>query len=451
MTPMKKSVLFVCCFFIFSTCSDFQGVAIPEMDQAAGVYSADIEVAISSDTSGATIYYTTDGTDPTSTSTAYTSPISVAGDGTVLEVRAVAQKAALYDSDIAAETYFIDYSAPTPTPGVTPTATAAPLTWNDQGIVYEASGGEDAYYPSIIYDADGFGSGTPQYSMWYTDGSGGTFLVTSADGSTWSTPTTMVGLTNPHHVQVLYDAACFGALPCNAGTTKYRVWFWNFPTLYDISAIASAESADGITWVSQAAITQNASAKLIEATGWNRGSYGPIFLFYQSVATNTGTNPWNYSYVMYFNGTDGAHEQTGLAYSADGSLWSAYSPYPVLAGSDAGGDDAWDCWSISYGTVLRDAEGFRYFYSARGEDDGSGGCANSSNFVGIGFATSEDGRTFARSGTNPIFHVDDGMTYRDGRIYTPVVVDDGSGALKMYYSARADAGGAKKIGLAILE
>jgi hypothetical protein len=95
--------------------------------------------------------------------------------------------------------------------------------WTDVGIIYSAPAGASAYYPSVIYDANGFGTGTPKYSMWYTDGAGATFLVTSTNGLQWGAPTTMVGLVNAHHIQVLYDANCFGAVPCNAGTTKYRM------------------------------------------------------------------------------------------------------------------------------------------------------------------------------------------------------------------------------------
>ena len=325
--------------------------------------------------------------------------------------------------------------------------------WIDQGIVYSAPFAGDAYYPSVIYDANGFGSGTPGYAMWYTNGSGSVFLTTSIDGLVWGAPATMTGLVNAHHVQVLYDMNCFGAIPCNAGTPKYKMWFWDITKLYEISSIATAKSADGINWVNQAAVTQNAAAKLIQdpdtGVGWNRGTYGPVNLFYQANALNTGTEPWNYSYVMYYDGTDGSVEETGLAYSTDGSYWNAYTVNPVLDGSSVG---AWDCKSSVYGTIYKDSAGAHYFYSGKGEDDGIGGCTFpvSGNFDGIGYAYSaDDGKTWTKSTANPIFHVNDGMPYRDDRIYTPSVVDDGTGILKMYYSAK-EVGGPKKIGLAIL-
>jgi hypothetical protein len=53
--------------------------------------------------------------------------------------------------------------------------------------------------------------------MWYSDGNGAVFVVTSSDGVSWGTPTAVTGLgDDAHHVQVLYDANCFGAIPCGS-------------------------------------------------------------------------------------------------------------------------------------------------------------------------------------------------------------------------------------------
>ncbi len=326
--------------------------------------------------------------------------------------------------------------------------------WADQGVNYTAPSGS-AYYPSVIYNANGFGAGTPEYAMWYSDGGGSAFLATSTNGVAWGTPTTMAGLVNIHHVQVLYDANCFGTLPCNAGTTKYRMWLWDMgaPTIYSISSMAAAESADGINWINQAAVTQNPAAKLVQdpdsGTGWNRGTYGPINVFYQPSATNAGTDPWNYKYVMYYDGTDGSHEDAGLAYSADGLYWNSYTANPVLSGSLTGGSESWDCASAAYGTILKDSSGYHFFFSGRGQDDGSGGCAFPASFNSIGYAFSTDGKTWVKD-AKPIFQISDGVPYRSGRIYTPSVINDGSGILRMYFSVTDSSGTPKKIGYATM-
>lgn len=322
-------------------------------------------------------------------------------------------------------------------------ASAADYTaWHDVGIVYSAPSGS-AYYPSVIFEASGFGSGAPLFKMWYSDGNGNAFLTTSSNGDTWGPPTGLTGLDgHAHHVQVLYDAGCFGASPCGPSTVKYKIWHWDISAdVYSISAIAYAESADGVSWANHQAVTQDSSNPLVTGagTGWNRGTYGPVYLFYQAGAGNSGTDPWGYRYVMYYDATDGSFEFTGLAYSTDGLHWVAYSGNPVLQGEATA---AWDCSDNAYGTVLRDAAGFHYWYS------GAGGCQDHPLVEGIGYASSSDGEHWAKSVTNPIFHISQGVSYRNARVYTPAVVRDGMGVLRMYYSALAQGDDVKRIGLA---
>ncbi|MFA5870848.1 MAG: dockerin type I domain-containing protein [Candidatus Paceibacterota bacterium] len=354
--------------------------------------------------------------------------------------------------DVAGNTSLPSESVSATTNAPPPISTAY-ISWSDIGVGYTAPTG-DAYYPSTLYDASGFGVGTSTYRMWYSDGVGALFLTTSTDGVIWRTPTTTVGLTNVHHAQVLYNASCFGVSPCTATSTKYRVWFWDMgaPTIYSISSIATAESIDGIHWINKSTVTQNSGAKLIQdpdsGTGWNRGTYGPVSLTYQPSAINNGTEPWNYKYIMYYDGTDGGHEDTGLAYSSDGLNWSAYTVNPVLQSSHVGGSEAWDCYSAVYGSVIKDSSGYHFFYSGKGQDDGSGGCAYITDFNGIGYASSVDGKVWIKD-ANPIFQTSDGVSYRSGRIYTPSVINDGSGFLRMYFSAKGGSG-VKKIGYATL-
>lgn len=58
-------------------------VATPTFSPAAGTYTGTQSVSISCGTAGATIRYTTDGSEPTETSTQYTAPISVSTNKTV--------------------------------------------------------------------------------------------------------------------------------------------------------------------------------------------------------------------------------------------------------------------------------------------------------------------------------------------------------------------------------
>jgi hypothetical protein len=80
-------------------------VATPTFSPSAGTYSNAQTISISCVTNGATIRYTTDGTNPTSSSTVYSSPIP-ASSGTVT-VKAKAFLPTMTDSDIATATYTI--------------------------------------------------------------------------------------------------------------------------------------------------------------------------------------------------------------------------------------------------------------------------------------------------------------------------------------------------------
>ena len=69
-----------------------------------GTYKGAQSVTLTSATSDATIYYTTDGSTPTSKSTKYTAAISVAASETI---KAIAVKNGLIPSDVMSETYTI--------------------------------------------------------------------------------------------------------------------------------------------------------------------------------------------------------------------------------------------------------------------------------------------------------------------------------------------------------
>jgi hypothetical protein len=316
-------------------------------------------------------------------------------------------------------------------------------SWNDLGIVYTPPSGTlycpgAAYYPSVLYDAGGFGGGSPLYKMWYSDGSGGVCVVTSTDGITWGSPVLAdSGLSgSPNHVQVLYDPNCFGAASCGTTAAKYHIWYEDTANLYSISALATGSSRDGVNWTDSGPVAQSSSSPLVTTVGWSLGTYGPIHLTYQVSATNKGKDPWNYSYVMYYDGTTGAVEATGLAYSGDGLTWTAASISPVL---DIGAPGAWDANYATFGTVLKTGTLWSYWYS--------GGV--SSSHEGIGYASSSDGQSWSKAASNPIFSVSQGVSYRNQRVYTPSVLDDGNGNLRMYYSA-VGTDGIKKIGLAVL-
>ena len=86
--------------------------ATPTFSPAAGTYSAAQTVTISDTTSGATIYYTTNGTTPTTSSTVYTAPLTVSSTQTV---QAIAVATGFTQSAVGSATYTIAPPAATPT------------------------------------------------------------------------------------------------------------------------------------------------------------------------------------------------------------------------------------------------------------------------------------------------------------------------------------------------
>ena len=111
-------------------------VSTPAFRPLGGTYSSDQAVTINSATSGAAIHYTTDGSIPTTSSATYSTPISVAGNGTSETIKAIATKTGMTDSSVGMATYTI-YD-----------------TW--QTIGTEGSGANQFYYPTgVAVDASG--------------------------------------------------------------------------------------------------------------------------------------------------------------------------------------------------------------------------------------------------------------------------------------------------------
>jgi len=325
---------------------------------------------------------------------------------------------------------------------VTPPAPteASTLTWVEYAANPLETIPHKAYYPSILYDADGFGTGSPLYKMWYD--SGAFEYYQSTDGINWTEVGTTSGLSgSPAHTLVKYYSVGFtgansGSNP-SADAMYYRVWYWH-GGLYAITDLYYAESADGLIWYNDQSLQQGTPKIIGEATGWNRASYGPAEVFYNASAINTGANPFDYSFVMYYDGSSGGTESIGLGYSVDGITWIGYDADdngvadPVFAGSGYLGNSSWDCsspsWDCNYvsrGSVFKTTTGFELWYS------GGTGAVNH----GIGHAVSRDGLTWTRDPRGTIFAKSDGIAWRDDRTYTPMVllID---GGLKMWFTGK---------------
>jgi len=94
---------------LFANAPFNQTVSTPVISPTSGTYNAAVQVSISTGTPTATIYYTTDHSIPTTSSTPYAGPFTVAATSTV---RARAFKAGFNPSGTAATSYTIDAQPP---------------------------------------------------------------------------------------------------------------------------------------------------------------------------------------------------------------------------------------------------------------------------------------------------------------------------------------------------
>jgi hypothetical protein len=110
-------------------------VSTPTFSPAAGTYNTDQNVTISCATNGATIYYTTDNSDPTTLSAVYSSPIPISGTGTTMTIKAMAVNNGMTNSAVATGTFIINYSTVAP-----PTFSVAAGTYdNPQSVTLSSN------------------------------------------------------------------------------------------------------------------------------------------------------------------------------------------------------------------------------------------------------------------------------------------------------------------------
>jgi uncharacterized repeat protein (TIGR01451 family) len=331
-------------------------------------------------------------------------------------------------------------------------AEAADLDWQEYGSnpIYDPVD-HRTYYPCVLYEPNKFsGHGASYYyKMWYADYSSvGTYkeaVTYSDDGVNWTAPVEMQGMSaNGYHAKILYIPEGYGA-----GPYYYKIWYWDSVMSYSINDLRTADSADGVNWVNDQILTQDGASPLVTGVSpdWNRGSYGPVAMLYNPSASNSGSDPFDYTFTMYYDGTTGGVEVIGLGYSADGNHWTRYGNNPVL---DLGGGGEWDSNYVTNGSVIPGDDGiWRMWYSG----------GQTSAHQGIGYATSPDGISWSRDPGNPLYSVNDGVAWRDDRCYTPSVFYDADGfsghgdvsLFKMWFTGQDQATSNRTIGYAFLK
>jgi hypothetical protein len=124
------------------TITSLPSASTPTFAPATGSFSSAQSVTISDATSGASIYYTTNGTTPTTSSTEYTGPITVSSTETL---RAIAVAPGDSNSAVASASYTINVSLPSVS---TPTFSPAGGSYSSAQLVTisDATSGATIYY-----------------------------------------------------------------------------------------------------------------------------------------------------------------------------------------------------------------------------------------------------------------------------------------------------------------
>ena len=134
-----------------------QEAAQPVADPSGGSVPSGTKVILSTSTDGATIHYTTDGSEPTSSSAEYTAPIEVTAEMTI---KAVAVKDGMLDSEVMEEHYTVLMPAQVAQPVADPIGGSVPSgatvtlgTSTDGATIYYTTDGSEPTRSSAGYTA----------------------------------------------------------------------------------------------------------------------------------------------------------------------------------------------------------------------------------------------------------------------------------------------------------
>lgn len=315
-------------------------------------------------------------------------------------------------------------SPPAPEVSATPTGTAPPPTttdWNQNvgnpvlsGTTWDSGG---VFDPAVVR------LGASSWVMYYTGASStGTWSIgraTSTDGVTWTK--TGTGPVLAPGAAGTWDSTWVGAPFVMFSGSTYRMWYTGSGTF---TAIGTATSTDGITWV------KGSDPVLVAGTA---GAWDESGVSRPWVLLEGGT------YRMWYAGSSSGVGQIGHATSPDGIVWTKTST-PVLSPT-AG---SFDARGISSLAVVRTATGYRGWYQG---SDGPGSSVTSR----IGTATSADGLTWTKEPASgvpmPVLDVGAAGSWNDSGVFRPFVIQEGS-FLRMWFAGRNAASTLLSIGLA---
>ncbi len=138
--------------YLYKKATNVSRVETPTFDPEAGTYNETQNVTIACATDGATIYYTLDGSEPTSNSNVYSQAIPVSSTTTI---NAIAMKDGMNPSNMATATYTIKVATPTFTPEAGTYGEVQDVTINcatSGASIYYTTDNTDPTTGSTLYD-----------------------------------------------------------------------------------------------------------------------------------------------------------------------------------------------------------------------------------------------------------------------------------------------------------
>ena len=409
--------------------------AFPVFTPAAGTYTSAQSVTITDSTSGATIYYTNDGTAPTTASTKYTGAITVSSTETI---KAIAVASGYNNSGVAMATYTIqpiatggpvsvlyELNSEQECPGFgLPSAPIFDTKGNLYGTCNGITGGGEIYEltPSVntpwtgtvIYN-NGLVLGNPNNALVFdstktnlygtensggANGSGSVYELSPATGGSW-TATTLYSFQHGTDGQAPEGGVIFDANGNLYGTTEIG-GANNLGTVFELSPNGSSGWTEKILYSFGAytgdgqrpeygSLVFDKQGNLYGVTysGGNTNSYGVVFEL--SPQTN-GT--WSETILHTFGpagSSDGSHPTGTLVIDSAGNL------YGVTESGGANGDGI--VYQLSPGTGGTWTESILHTFNTNGTDGADPLAGLAMDSKGNLYGTTSQGGTNLHAGT----------------------------------------------------
>jgi alpha-amylase len=248
--------------------------AAPSISPTNGTYPSDQVITIDCGTPTATVYYTTDGTQPTTASTVYTGPFTIGDEGDY-EIKAFAVAGGYSDSTTTTATYTLDDSASSSIVFTQADIIVIGDIWKDTSLVEGVN----------WYGIETTGTGAGTYLMEWTAGYNGLITIYENDLETEVT---------------LNESTSSGTI--DLGAARY---FIKFNSTYTVDPFQVKVTYTGASTTTTTTTTTVAPTTTTSTTTTTLPA--GITVHFEKPA------PWGAAWIWYDDGSDGNWETTTLA------------------------------------------------------------------------------------------------------------------------------------------